>query len=95
MESLRSDGAFRREYLARVVEAMLEGDIAVGQDMLRSYVLSTLGFEQLEHNLQLPIGALENSLTAQGRPLADNIFRAISYLESLEGSSFEVLQKAA
>ncbi len=93
--SLQSDGKFRREYLARVVEAMLEGDLSVGQDMLRSFVLATVGFEALESNLQIGRGSLNANLTADGRPLAEEIFRVISYLESLEGSSFAVLQKAA
>ena len=70
-ESLQADAAFRREYLARVVEAMLEGDLAVGQDMLHSFVLPTIGFQRLENNLQLSDGSLDSTLSAHGKPLAE------------------------
>ena len=92
---LQADPAFREAYLEGILRTMLEGDTEVGQSLLRKYVEATIGFPELEAKLHRSSGSLHAALQESSRPLAEDLFAIMTFLEKLEGGVFDVVRRAA
>ncbi len=81
----RRDAAFRRGLLTEALDCFLAGDYGEGKLMLRDYINSTIGFEELGRLTDKTPKSLMRMLSAEGNPRADNLFAIVSSLQEREG----------
>ncbi len=80
----QADPEFRHALLREAVEALLEGDLALGKSVLRDYINATLGFEGLALAIGTPSKSLHRMFSPQGNPSSANLFGVISALQKSE-----------
>ena len=90
----QSEG-FRRALLREAVGCMIAGDMETGKSVLRKYINGTVGFVKLGADLGRSPKVLMRMLGATGNPQAKNLFEIIAYLQKIEGTVLEVVDKAA
>ena len=90
----RSKG-FRRALLREAVSSMIAGDVETGKSVLRKYINGTIGFVQLGADLDRSPKTLMRMFSATGNPQAKNLFEIVAYLQKLEGTVLEVVDRAA
>lgn len=86
----RQDSAFRLGLLQSAVDALLDGELAVGKSLLRTYINATVGFQALGTALAKDPKSLMRMLGERGNPRAESLFGIISHLQSREGVSLHV-----
>jgi DNA-binding phage protein len=84
------DPAFGHELLASAVQAFLDNDLATGRAILRNYVNATIGFQQLARIVGGQEKSLMRMLSANGSPLASNLFEVINALQQFNDVHLEV-----
>ncbi len=92
---LQQSAAFRRALLREAVGSMISGDIDTGKSVLRKYINGTIGFVQLGADLGRSPKVLMRMFSATGNPQARNLFEIVAYLQKLEGTVLEVVDRAA
>lgn len=92
---LQASDGFRRALLREAVSAMISGDLDTGKSVLRKYINGTVGFVQLGADLGRSPKVLMRMLSPTGNPQARNLFEIVAHLQHLEGTSLEVVDKAA
>jgi len=90
----QSEG-FRRALLREAVGAMIAGDLETGKSILRKYINGTIGFVKLGEELGRSPKVLMRMLGATGNPQAKNLFEIVAYLQKVEGTRLEVVDRAA
>jgi len=90
----RSKG-FRRALLREAVSSMIAGDVETGKSVLRKYINGTIGFVQLGADLDRSPKVLMRMFSATGNPQAKNLFEIVAYLQKIEGTVLEVVDRAA
>lgn len=90
----RSKG-FRRALLREAVSSMIAGDVETGKSVLRKYINGTIGFVQLGADLARSPKVLMRMFSATGNPQAKNLFEIVAYLQKIEGTVLEVVDRAA
>jgi hypothetical protein len=90
----QSDG-FRRALLREAVGCMIAGDVETGKSVLRKYINGTVGFVQLGADLGRSPKVLMRMFSTSGNPQAKNLFEIVAYLQKLEGTVLEVVERAA
>jgi hypothetical protein len=90
----RSKG-FRRALLREAIGCMIAGDVETGKSVLRKYINGTIGFVQLGADLDRSPKVLMRMFSATGNPQAKNLFEIVAYLQKIEGTVLEVVDRAA
>lgn len=80
-----NDPAFRAALLSDAVELLLEGDVETGKAVLRDFINSTIGFETLSEQVDVPSKSLMRMFGPKGNPRADNLFSVIHALQKNAG----------
>src|ERR1700691_6103103 len=94
-EHLQKDGDFRRALLREAVGSMIAGDVETGKSILRKYINGTIGFVQLGADLDRSPKVLMRMFSPTGNPQARNLFEIVAYLQKIEGTVLEVVDRAA
>lgn len=94
-EKLLGSAGFRRALLREAVSSMISGDLDSGKSVLRKYINGTIGFIELGAELGRSPKVLMRMLSATGNPQAKNLFEIVAYLQRLEGTVLEVVDRAA
>ena len=90
---LKRDPAYRKELLREGVECLLSVDLETGKAILRDYINSTIGFEELSEMTRTPTKSLMRMFGPKGNPQARNLFEIIAQLQRAEGLQFELSLK--
>jgi DNA-binding phage protein len=88
--SIEQDPAFGHELLCSAVQCLLDNDLATGRAILRNYVNATIGFQQLARIVGGQEKSLMRMLSANGNPLASNLFQVIHALQQCNDVHLEV-----
>jgi len=94
-EQLQKSASFRRALLKEAVGCMIEGDVDTGKSVLRKYINGTVGFIKLGEGLGRSPKVLMRMFSAKGNPQAKNLFEIVAYLQKIEGTRLEVVERAA
>jgi hypothetical protein len=94
-EHLQKDACFRRALLREAVGSMIAGDVETGKSVLRKYINGTIGFVQLGSDLGRSPKVLMRMFSTSGNPQAKNLFEIVAYLQKMEGTVLEVVEKKA
>lgn len=78
---VRKDSAFRQGLITEAVRVMLQGDLAIGRNILRDYINATVGFEKLARGVSISPKSLMRMFGPKGNPRADNLMAVIGYLQ--------------
>jgi hypothetical protein len=92
---LQQCDGFRRALLREAVGCMIAGDVETGKSVLRKYINGTVGFVQLGADLGRSPKVLMRMFSTSGNPQAKNLFEIVAYLQKLEGTVLEVVERAA
>ena len=92
---LQKSERFRRALLREAVGCMVSGDVETGKSILRKYINGTIGFVQLGADLGRSPKVLMRMFGPTGNPQAKNLFEIVAYLQKLEGTVLEVIDKKA
>jgi hypothetical protein len=92
---LQGNAKFRRAMLREAVGAMIAGDVETGKSLLRKYVNGTVGFLKLGKELGRSPKTLMRMLSLTGNPQAKGLFEIVAYLQKIEGTTLEVVTRAA
>jgi hypothetical protein len=92
---LQKSKGFRRALLREAVSCMIAGDVETGKSVLRKYINGTIGFVQLGADLERSPKVLMRMFSATGNPQARNLFEIVAYLQKIEGTVLEVVDRAA
>jgi hypothetical protein len=90
----QSEG-FRRALLREAVSCMISGDVETGKSVLRKYINGTIGFQKLGADLNRSPKTLMRMFSPSGNPQAKNLFEIVAYLQKMEGTVLEVVERAA
>ena len=86
---------FRRALLREAVGCMIAGDVETGKSVLRKYINGTVGFVKLGTDLDRSPKVLMRMFSSSGNPQAKNLFEIVAYLQKIEGTVLEVVERAA
>jgi DNA-binding phage protein len=86
----KSDPVFRKALLSEALNAMLDGELAVGKSLFRDYINGTDGFSALSQSTHIPPKSLMRMFSPAGNPKADNLFQVIGALQKQEGVQLHV-----
>lgn len=78
------DPEFRQALAKEALECLLNGDVEVGQALLRNYVNATVGFEALSDAVHIPSKSLMRMLGPKGNPEAKSLFPVITFVRERE-----------
>ncbi len=94
---LCKDSEYRKGLLLEALESYLEGDIVVGNSLLRDYLNGTQAFGEVAQNLQMQEAGLRRMVSPNGNATAKNLFRLFKVCQDREGinSADEFLSNAA
>jgi hypothetical protein len=92
---LQKSERFRRALLREAIGCMVSGDVETGKSVLRKYINGTIGFVQLGADLGRSPKVLMRMFGPTGNPQAKNLFEIVAYLQKLEGTVLEVIDKKA
>ncbi len=92
---LQKSPGFRRALLREAVGCMISGDVETGKSVLRQYINGTVGFIKLGADLGKSPKALMRMFSPAGNPQARNLFEIVAYLQKIDGTVLEVIDRAA
>jgi hypothetical protein len=92
---LQQSEGFRRALLKEAVGCMISGDIETGKSVLRKYINGTVGFVKLGADLDRSPKVLMRMFSSTGNPQAKNLFEIVAYLQKIEGTVLEVVERTA
>ena len=88
---VRSDEEFRRGLLRDAIDALLAGESALGREILRDFINSTVGFPTLAEQTGIHAKTLHQMFGPKGNPTASNLFKIIACLQEHEGVRLQVV----
>jgi hypothetical protein len=92
---LQQSEGFRRALLREAVACMIAGDVETGKSVLRKYINGTIGFVKLGADLDRSPKVLMRMFSTSGNPQAKNLLEIVAYLQKIEGTKLEVIDRAA
>jgi DNA-binding phage protein len=92
---LQESQGYRKALLREAVGSMVAGDVETGKSLLRKYINGTIGFIQLGEALGRSSKTLMRMLAPTGNPQLRNFFEIVAYLQQIEGSVLEVVDRSA
>ena len=81
----------KNSLLAEVVNLLLENDIATSKDVLNSYIVATIGFEELARAIDMKPDAIMTMLNSTDTPNMKEFFNIIATLQKINHMSFTVI----
>ncbi len=84
-ERAQRDPEFRKGLLSESIECLLSGDVATGKTLLKDYINSTIGFEDLAKITSKSSKSLIRMFGPKGNPQSNNLFNIIGILQEKEG----------
>jgi DNA-binding phage protein len=94
-DQLQRSPKFRRAYLREALSCMLDDDLETGRSLLRKYINATIGFIALGEAVGRDSKTLMRMFGPRGNPTIRNYFEIVSYLQKLEGTSLQVVERRA
>lgn len=87
---------YRKNLLLEALESYLEGDIIVGNSLLRDYLNGTSAFGEAAKALQMHEAGLRRMISPKGNATAKKLFRLFKICQEREGihSANELLSAA-
>lgn len=82
---LCKDPEFRRALLIEALESYLDGDITVGNSLLRDYLNGSQSFTAVAEDLQIQESSLRRMLSPKGNATAKNLFQLFKACQNREG----------
>ncbi|MCC5880050.1 MAG: hypothetical protein JJU03_09185 [Idiomarina sp.] len=79
------DPEYRKGLLLEALESYLEGDIVVGNSLLRDYLNGTQAFDEVAKALQMQEPSLRRMVSPSGNATAKNLFRLFKVCQDREG----------
>ncbi len=79
------DPEYRKGLLLEALESYLEGDIVVGNSLLRDYLNGTQAFSEVANHLQMQETGLRRMVSPNGNATAKNLFRLFKICQDREG----------
>ena len=79
------DPDFRQALLTESIQCMLKGEFETGKSILRDYINSTIGFQELSKQVGKQPQSLMRMLSTKGNPEAKNLFHILNVLQDHEG----------
>ena len=76
---------YRKYLLLEALESYLEGDIVVGNSMLRDYLNGTQAFQEIAQEMQMQEAGLRRMVSPKGNATAKNLFRLFKLCQDREG----------
>lgn len=94
---LCKDPEYRKGLLLEALVSYLEGDVVVGNSMLRDYLNGTQAFQEVARDMQMQEAGLRRMVSPKGNATAKNLFRLFKLCQDREGihSADELLGHAA
>src|ERR1700680_1444497 len=92
---LQESQGYRKALLREAVGSIIAGDVETGKSLLRKYINGTIGFIQLGEALGRSSKTLMRMLGPSGNPQLRNFFEIVAYLQQMEGSVLEVVDRSA
>ena len=92
---LQESAAFRKALLREAVGCMVSGDVETGKSVLRQYINGTIGFIHLGTDLGRSPKVLMRMFSPAGNPQARNLFEIVAYLQKIDGTILEVIERPA
>jgi len=92
---IQQSESFRRALLREAVGCMVAGDVETGKSVLRKYINGTVGFVKLGADLGRSPKVLMRMFSSTGNPQAKSLFEIVAYLQKIEGTVLEVVDRAA
>ncbi len=93
--SLQQSQGSRKALLREAVGCMIAGDVDTGKSILRRYINGTVGFLKLGEDLGRSPKVLMRMLSASGNPQTKNLFEIVAYLQKVDGTVLEVVDRDA
>jgi DNA-binding phage protein len=84
------DPAFRKGLLRDAIESFLDGEVALGKELLRNFINATVGFPKLAEQTGLHAKTLHQMFGTKGNPTASNLFEIVACLQRAEGVRFQI-----
>lgn len=79
------DPEYRKGLLLEALESYLEGDIGVGNSLLRDYLNGTQAFGEVAKDLMMQEAGLRRMVSPTGNATAKNLFRLFKICQAREG----------
>ncbi len=76
---------YRKGLLIEALESYLEGDIGVGNAMLRDYLNGTQAFPEVAQELQMQEAGVRRMVSPKGNATATKLFRLFKVCQQREG----------
>ena len=83
VERIKREPEFAAEILRGASESFLQGDVDVGNSLLRDYVNGTVGFQKLAAETGIGAKSLMRMLSPSGNPRSRNLFKVIAALQKM------------
>ncbi len=77
------------------MNCLVSGDVDTGKSVLRTYINGTVGFIRLGESLGRSPKTLMRMLGPKGNPQIRNFFEMVAYLQRVEGTVLEVVDRKA
>ena len=84
------DPTFREELLKEGVECLLASDVGTGKVVLRDYINTAIGFQELGELTAKSPKNLMSMFGPNGNPQAQKLFEIIGYLQKCQGLHLQV-----
>ncbi len=82
---LERDPEFAVAMLREGIDALLNGEPAIGREMLRDYINAKIGFEKLSKSVGIPPKSLMRMFGPKGNPSSNNLLSVIWALKDDAG----------
>lgn len=82
---LCKDPDYRKALLVEALEAYLEGDIVVGNSLLKDYLNGTQSFEEMAEKMQMQEAGLRRMVSPKGNATAKKLFTLFKLCQHREG----------
>lgn len=94
---LCQDPEYRKGLLLEALASYLEGDVVVGNSLLKDYLNGTQAFAEVAQSLQVKEAGLRRMVSPKGNATAKNLFGIFKVCQDREGISSvdEFLTRAA
>lgn len=76
---------YRKALLLEALESYLEGDVAVGNSILRDYLNATQGFAEIAAEMEMKEAGLRRMVSNKGNATARNLFSLFKLCQRREG----------
>jgi hypothetical protein len=92
-EKARRNPEFRNGLIREAVECMLNGEVSVGNAVLRDYVNGAISFEKLSKATNIPPKSLMRMFSAKGNAQSKNLFAVLAAMQKIGKFKLEVRAK--